>query len=63
MHEQDKREANDHQIQLYFTSYDKFWRLNKLLLIKKLLLDRNKLADCFEGFYGRAPCKIACLAG
>ncbi len=53
MNEQDKREANDHHIQIYFTAYDRFWRLNKLLLIKKLLLDRNEMTDYFEGFYGK----------
>lgn len=52
MHEQDKRDANDHQIQLYFTSYDRFWRLNKLFLIKKSLEDRDELTAYYKKIYG-----------
>lgn len=53
MHEQHKRDANDHQIQTYFTSYDRFWRLNKLLLIKNNLESREELKDVFRDFYGK----------
>lgn len=46
------REANDSQVLSYFRSYDRFWRLNKLLLLKRLLSEREGIRGEFAEYYG-----------
>lgn len=48
----DKEKANDRQIAVYLSSYDFYWRLNKLLLIKRALEDRENMPALFEHHYG-----------
>ncbi|HEX8963735.1 MAG TPA: hypothetical protein VF801_12100, partial [Rhodocyclaceae bacterium] len=48
----EKRVANDHQIKLYFTYYDRFWRLHKLLTLRETLRNRDQLQTAFREFYG-----------
>ncbi|MBX3647945.1 MAG: hypothetical protein KIT42_15020 [Rhodocyclaceae bacterium] len=49
---EEKRVANDHQIRLYFTYYDRFWRLHKLLMLREALRNREHLQSVFREFYG-----------
>lgn len=46
------KEANDSQIKSYFASYDRFWRLHKLLLLKRLLRERESIRGDFSEYYG-----------
>lgn len=46
------REANDSQVQSYFRSYDRFWRLHKLVMLKRLLRDRESIKEEFKEHYG-----------
>ncbi|WP_033535871.1 hypothetical protein [Caballeronia zhejiangensis] len=43
--------ANDHQLQIYFERYDRFWRLNKLVLLRHLLGEREQLRHVYKDFY------------
>ncbi|AJE98969.1 hypothetical protein [Pandoraea apista] len=49
---EERRIANDHQIQLYFTYYDRFWRLHKLLTLREILRERERLKGVLQDSYG-----------
>jgi hypothetical protein len=46
------RVANDHQLKIFFNSYDQYWRLTKLISIKFALERRDELPKYFEAYYG-----------
>lgn len=48
----ERKTINDHQLASYFSSYDHFWRLNKLVFLRKLLEERESLKATYENFYG-----------
>lgn len=52
MRTDEKKAANDHQIKLYFTYYDRFWRLHKLISLRETLKDRERLQSVYRDFYG-----------
>lgn len=52
MRVEERRIANDHQIRLYFTYYDRFWRLHKLLALREFLRERERLKAVFQNSYG-----------
>jgi hypothetical protein len=52
MRVEERRIANDHQIQLYFTYYDRFWRLHKLLALRETLRERERLKGVLQDSYG-----------
>lgn len=52
MRVEERRIANDHQLQLYFTHYDRFWRLHKLLTLKQTLRDRERFKTVLQDSYG-----------
>jgi len=48
----DKKKANDSQMQTFLSGYDDQWRLTKLVSIKMMLEDREKLKRKLRSFYG-----------
>lgn len=48
----DKKKANDSQMQTFLSGYDDQWRLRKLVSIKMMLEDREKLKRKLRSFYG-----------
>jgi hypothetical protein len=49
---EERRIANDHQIRLYFTYYDRFWRLHKLFTLREALRERERLKAVLRDSYG-----------
>ncbi|MEX3923082.1 hypothetical protein AB4Y36_03535 [Paraburkholderia sp. BR10936] len=41
--QKEQRQANDHQLKIYFQKYDRFWRLHKLISLRHLLLNRDEV--------------------
>ncbi len=52
MRVEERRIANDHQIRLYFTYYDRFWRLHKLLALREVLRERERFKLTLQNSYG-----------
>lgn len=48
----DKKRANDSQLHTFLSGYDDQWRLTKLVSIKMMLEDREKLKRKLRSFYG-----------
>jgi hypothetical protein len=48
----DKKKANDSQLQTFLSGYDDQWRLTKLVSIRMMLQDREKLKRKLRSFYG-----------
>ncbi|MCX5542589.1 hypothetical protein M3A49_24335 [Paraburkholderia sp. CNPSo 3076] len=49
--ESELRAANDHQLQIYLSRYDRFWRLHKLFSLRFLLTNREALRAVVQEIY------------
>ena len=48
----EREKANDHQLQIFFGSYEPTWRLTKLLSLRMLLEEREELQVQLRNYYG-----------